>query len=474
MPTDPFRSSEDKLRRDGAAPALVDAFRRSLQRLLSGETGLIAEASIEPVPDLPRLSDLAGRAAAGQAALPRTLVIKLNGGLGTGMGLDRAKSLLPVKDGLTFLDIIARQVLHLRRQYRAPLPVLFMNSFSTERDTLAALAAYPDLAGPAGLPLSFQQHRVPKLRADTREPVSWPADPEKEWCPPGHGDLYPALVTSGLLRKLRDAGFRHAFVSNADNLGATLDLAVLGHFAESGAPFLMEVTARTEADRKGGHLARLPDGRLLLRESAQCPPAEAESFQDIRRHRYFNTNNLWLNLEALDEHLQRTGGTPDLPVIINRKTVDPRDAASPAVVQLETAMGAALSVFAGAQALDVPRTRFAPVKTTDDLLALWSDAFVLTEDHRLVLHSDRGGLPPVVKLEGRHYKLWPDFQSRFPEGAPALRQCRTLTVSGDVVFGPGVRIQGDVELRNSTGQSIRIAHRAFDGSPPLVVDLESP
>lgn len=471
MPNDPVPLALRKLERDGAAPALIHSFRRNMQHLLDGETGLLPESALEPVPTLPVLADLDASAGAGGTALPHTLVIKLNGGLGTGMGLERAKSLLPVKDGLTFLDIIARQVLRLRSVHGAAVPVLFMNSFSTERDTLEALAAYPDLPGPASLPLSFLQHRVPKLRADTHEPVSWPADPEKEWCPPGHGDLYTALVATGLLRRLLDAGFRHAFVSNADNLGATLDLSILGWFAESGAPFLMEVTARTEADRKGGHLAKRRGGGLLLRESAQCPPAEAEQFQDIHRHRYFNTNNLWLNLEALEAHVRSTGGTPDLPVIINRKTVDPRDPASPAVVQLETAMGAALSVFKGALALDVPRTRFAPVKTTDDLLVLWSDAFVLTEDFRLMLHADRHGVPPNVKLDSRFYKLWPDFQSRFASGAPSLLPCRSLTVTGDVSFGHHVYTQGDVELRNTTGKQAHVSHRSFGGDAPEVIDV---
>jgi UTP--glucose-1-phosphate uridylyltransferase len=471
MAPDALVQAEAKLRQDGAAPALVDSFRRSMERLLAGETGLIPEEAIEPVPTLPRLDDLADRAADGEAALPRTLVLKLNGGLGTGMGLDRAKSLLPVKDGLSFLDIIARQILHLRQRHEAPLPVLFMNSFSTERDTLAALAAYPTLAGPAALPLSFQQHRVPKLRADTHAPVQWPADPEKEWCPPGHGDLYTALVTSGLLRRLLAAGFRYAFVSNADNLGATLDLAVLGYFAKQAAPFLMEVTARTEADRKGGHLARRKGGGLLLRESAQCPSDEMERFQDIRRHRYFNTNNLWLNLEALDAHLRRTGGTPDLPVIINRKTVDPRDPTSPAVVQLETAMGAALSVFEGALALDVPRTRFAPVKTTDDLLALWSDAFVLTEDFRLVLHADRHGTPPNVRLDPRFFRLWPDFQDRFPAGAPSLLHCQALAVAGDVSFGRNIILRGRVELRNEGMKPVQVSDREWGGPEPTLLKL---
>jgi len=69
------------------------------------------------------------------------------------------------------------------------------------------------------------------------------------------------------------------------------------------------VTRRTAADRKGGHLARrTADGRLLLREVAQCPDADLESFQDISRHKYFNTNSLWLRLDALKAQLAADAG----------------------------------------------------------------------------------------------------------------------------------------------------------------------
>jgi UTP--glucose-1-phosphate uridylyltransferase len=438
-------SALEKLRRDGASPSLEAAFSRAFARVAGGENGLIPEADLAPVPTLPSLADAAAHRAAGLAALSQSVMIKLNGGLGTGMGLDKAKSLLPVKNGLTFLDLIARQVLHLRATYGIPLPLLMMNSFSTEADTIAALSRYPELAQQA-VPLSFRQNRIPKLRVDTLAPAAWPADPDKEWCPPGHGDLYAALAGSGMLERLLGSGFRYAFVSNADNLGAGLDPDILGYLAATGAPFLMEVTARTAVDRKGGHLAARKGGGFLLRESAQCPPDEADLFQDIERHRYFNTNNIWIDLDALARFMEETGGPPDLPVIVNRKTIDPRDPASTPVVQLETAMGAALAVLPGATALDVPRARFAPVKTTDDLLALWSDAYILGPDARITLDPRRGGAPPTVKLDPSFYKLWPDFVARFPEGAPSLVECESFTVQGDVRFGAGVVARGRVVI----------------------------
>lgn len=453
MTIEPLEAALRRLEHDHAPPALKATFTHQLRRVMAGESGLIAEAEIEPVTELPTLESLDRYRAAGEKALSAVAIIKLNGGLGTSMGLDKAKSLLPVKPGLSFLEILSRQVRHLRKQHGIALPLVLMNSYSTEVDSLSALADDTELLeGQPGVPLSFLQNRVPKLRADTLEPVLWPDDHALEWCPPGHGDLYTALASTGLLDLLLQKGLRYAFVSNSDNLGATLDPVLLGYLADRKRPFLMEVTARTEADRKGGHLARRVGGGFLLRESAQCPAADSASFQDIGRHRFFNTNNLWLDLVALRAYMDRTGQPPALPVMVNRKTVDPRDPHSTPVLQLETAMGAALGVFEGAEAVCVPRTRFAPVKTTDDLLALWSDAYLLDEHAHLRLHPRRHLVPPVVKLDPRFYKMWPDFQQRFPHGAPSLLDCRSLTVEGDVLFATGITLKGEVRIRNTKAE----------------------
>ncbi len=127
----------------------------------------------------------------------------------------------------------------------------------------------------------------------------------------------------------------------------------------------------------------------MLREIAQTPDDDVDSFQDVSRHRFFNTNTLWVNLRALGALMDERDGVLGLPMIVNRKTVDPGDAGSPAVIQLETAMGAAIDVFDGAAAVRVPRARFAPVKTTDDLLVVRSDAYVLTDDARVVVSPER-------------------------------------------------------------------------------------
>jgi len=350
--------------------------------------------------------------------------------------------------------VIALQVQSLRAETGARLPLVLMNSFRTREDSLARLARHPGLAG--DLPPDFLQHKVPRVRVDDLSPVSWPADPEAEWCPPGHGDLYTALVTSGMLERMLAAGYRFAFVSNADNLGATLDPDVLGWLAREEIPFLMEVADRTEADRKGGHLARARrGGALLLRESAQCPESDRAAFQDVSRHRYFNTNTLWLDLRALEKALALHDGVLGLPMIRNEKAVDAKDPDAPRAYQLETAMGAAIAVFAEARALRVPRTRFAPVKTTDDLLVVRSDAYSLSPRGELQPAVPPEALP-LVDLDPAFFGHIDAFDGRFPAGPPSLRRCRTLRVRGDVRFGRDVVVEGRVELD-------------AEGRPPLAV-----
>jgi UTP--glucose-1-phosphate uridylyltransferase len=431
----------DKMRAEGLPDIAVEAFARYERRLREGEQGTLPESELEPLDELPDAERLP---ASDGAALDRAVVLKLNGGLGTSMGMTRAKSLLEVKDGLSFLDIIVRQVLHLRERHGARIPLVLMNSFATRDDTLAALERYPELQVDE-LPLDFLQGKVPKLLEDTFEPVEWPADPSLEWAPPGHGDVYTSLATSGMLEALLERGHRYLFLSNSDNLGAVLDPRILDWFASEGLPFLSESTDRLEGDRKGGHLARRrSDGQLVLRETAQTPDEDKEAFEDVTRHRYFNCNNIWVDLRVLERTLSEQGGVLELPMIVNRKTVDPNDPSSPGVVQLETAMGAAIGVFEGAAALRVPRSRFAPVKTTDGLLVVRSDAYSLEDDWTVRPVNEQ---IPLVELDPDHYKLLNDFERRFANGPPSLVDCRRLTVEGDVKFGHDVIVRGEVTVR---------------------------
>ncbi len=437
-----LQQARDKMVAEGVNDAAIDVFEHYYRELEAGATGLIREATIEPLTDPPMLEDVEIDEAVAREAIGRTVLIKLNGGLGTSMGMAKAKSLLPVRDGKSFLDLIVDQVRSARARYDARLPVLFMNSFNTRDDTLAALAGYDDLAVD-GLPLDFLQSQEPKLRADDLTPVQWPQDPRLEWCPPGHGDLYPSLLSTGVLQSLVDAGFRYASVSNSDNLGAGPDATLAGWFAASGAPYAAEVCRRTAMDRKGGHLAvRRQDGQLILRDTAQTAPEEMDYFTDEHRHPFFHCNNLWFDLEVLLRVLTERRGVLKLPLIRNAKTVDPKDSATPEVIQIESAMGAAVEVFEGAQAICVPRRRFLPVKTTNELLLLRSDAYEVTDDGGLTLTVAPA---PVVELSSAFKKIG-DFDARFPVGVPSLKEASSLRVDGDWTFGRATVVTGEATL----------------------------
>lgn len=440
-----FDAIEQKMQAAGLSDAAVNAFRHSVEVLVSERSMMIPESDIVPAQDVAEWEELvAATPEADAELLAQAVLVKLNGGLGTSMGLQKAKSLLEIKPGVTFLDLIVRQVKSLRERAGYPVNLLLMNSFSTAADTMEHLSRYTEggFADPAQVEMI--QNRVPKLLTDSLEPAEFPENPDLEWCPPGHGDLYPAMVGSGWLDKLLAAGVKYAFVSNSDNLGAQLDTRFLRWFAESGAPFVMEVTRRTEADKKGGHLAvRRSDGQPLLREVAQCPEEDVPAFQDISRHRYFNTNNLWIRLDALKALMEKHGGVMPLPVIRNVKTLDPRNASTPGVYQLETAMGAALECFPGARAVCVPRSRFFPVKTCSDLLLLRSDAVVIDEAGAMALAPECGGEAPVVLLDAKTYKLVDSLDSL---GVPSLKNVKRLVVKGVHRFADGEPLSGEVEI----------------------------
>jgi UTP--glucose-1-phosphate uridylyltransferase len=426
----------------GIQGAALAALCRRLRQLGEQDAGLLPGEVLEPLAHLPRLDELP-EPSPGQArdVLGRLVIVKLNGGLGTSMGLSGPKSLLQVKPGASFLDVLARQVLALRERHSARLPLVLMNSVVTRDPSLKMLHRYENLGVP-GLPPDFLQGREPKIGAGDFRPVHWPADPELEWCPPGHGDIYPALAESGTLGALLGAGLRYAFVSNSDNLGALADARIAAWLAAEQVPFALEAVRGTPADRKGGHLACYQD-RLVLRETAQVPDGDV-SFTDVERWRWYNTNNIWIDLRALQNLQAADPAAPDLPLIVNRKTVDPRDPESTSVIQLESAMGAAIGSIPGARAVHVPRSRFAPVKTTDDLLLVRSDAYELTSDGQM--RPRFSGQEPVVTLDENYYRLLPDFEQRFPAGAPPLRRCHRFDVEGDVTFGADVIAVGEVRV----------------------------
>ena len=455
--TERFLPFAKKMADEGISSLVIDTFGFYYDKLIRGERGILSRKDIVPIAkgEIADAEILERFTEEGCQAIKETVIIKLNGGLGTSMGLSKAKSLIEVKDGLNFLDIIARQILTHGEKHGANISLVLMNSFKTEQDSKKFLDRYPDLA--FDIPLSFLQHKFPKVLKEDFSPGNWPIDPDCEWNPSGHGDIYLALITSGMLDKLLNKGYKYAFISNSDNLGAVMDEAILGYFASHDFPFMMEVAERTRADTKGGHLARLrqTDG-LILREIAQCPEEEIEEFQDITMYRYFNTNNIWVNLLFLKDRLKKAGNILELPVIINPKRIDPRDNSSAEVYQIETAMGSAISVFERATAIRVPRTRFAPVKKCQDLLALWSNCYVMTEDSRIIQNPDRGFGTIKIDLDDRYYKKIDQLKERFPHGAPSLIDCESLRIEGNVYFGKGVVIKGDVDINSPSSSKVSI------------------
>jgi len=461
-----FTLFRDKMEQATVNEAAIKSFEHNYQSLVNQETGMISEDSITPVSDLTDLNSLSSsNTKFSPELLAKTVVIKLNGGLGTSMGLQKAKSLLPVKDDSTFLDIIVEQISYLRKSTGAQVKFLLMNSFSTSEDTLDHLEQYEDINLSKAEDVEMMQNQIPKINAKTLEPATNKENPSTEWCPPGHGDLYAAIAGSGWLDKLLNEGVKYAFVSNSDNLGATLDPRILSYFAESNTPFLMEVTRRTEADKKGGHLAiRTSDNQLLLREVAQCPDEDLDSFQNIETHQFFNTNSLWINLDALKDALQKHGGSLPLPMIKNSKTIDPRDKKSTPVYQLETAMGAAIECFPGASAICVPRSRFAPVKSTSDLFALRSDAYDTTEDGRIALIPSREGKPPVINLSD-DYKMVDILEGL---GNPSLKDAAKITINGLVRFTENVTIKGNVTFTNECSETKWIASGTYQNEDVIL------
>lgn len=435
-------AATQKMLEAGVPQPAIDTFAHYYGQLVAGATGMIPEDTVDPLCDVDRAAEVTAQVSDDEKrrAASQTVVIKLNGGLGTSMGMDRAKSLLPVHGDRTFLDLTVAQVLHVRAELDVQLPLVFMNSFATDADTLAALAAY-DLEVD-GIPLRFLQSQEPKLRADDLTPVEWAADPALEWCPPGHGEVYSALASSGVLSALLDAGIRYAAISNSDNLGASPDPAMMAWFAATGAPYAAEICRRTPQHVKGGHLVvRRSDGRLILREIAQTPEGDRRAAADLERHRYFHTNNLWLDLRRVADVVRERNGVLGLPLIVNPKTVDPTDPESTRVLQVESAMGAAIEVFEGAVAIEVDLSRFQPVKTTSDLLLMRSDVFELTASARLEARTQ----VPHVTLDPRFYATVAQLDARIPY-PPSLRGARSLTVEGEWIFGRDVVVAGDVLL----------------------------
>lgn len=468
-----FELSASKMRDAGMSDTAIAQFSHLYEVWRNNEKGsFIREHDVEQIKTVPSFHEIYETIDHDKAvkAFAKTAFIKLNGGLGTSMGLSCAKSLLPVRRHkarqMRFIDIIIGQVLTARQRLGVDLPLILMNSFRTSKDTLQVLKRNRKFVQ-NDIPVEIIQHQEPKILAQTGEPVSYPEDPTLEWCPPGHGDLYSTIWESGILDKLSECGFSYLFISNSDNLGARPSRTLAQYFENTHAPFMIEVAKRTQADRKGGHIVRdIETGRMLLREMSQVNPEDKRSAQSINKHPYFNTNNIWIRIDALKKMLKKYNGVLPLPVICNNKTVDPTNPESAKVVQLETAMGAAVSLFDDAICVEVDRMRFLPVKTTNDLFIMRSDRFHLTDSYEM---EDGNYIFPDIDLDPRYYRNIDDFNERFPYSVPALAAAKSVTIKGDWTFGNQVSMFADAVLQDS-GEPNYVPNGGFVGPQGIEPD----
>ncbi len=380
----------------------------------------------------------------GLRLLKNVAVIKLNGGRSTTMGGNVPKCILTAKDGYSYLEIICRQIECFRRLNKCCIPLALMNSFFTNGPTL-------DLLSQIGFEaVNFVQNRVPRLLTDNLVPLD--LGNHEDWAPPGHGDVFESLVDSGVMKTLLDSGIKWAFISNLDNLAATIAPWILGLVAKEKIQFLLEVTPRTQEDCKGGTLV-VRNGALELVEIAQVSDQDKPLFMDIENFKVFNTNNVWVDLETTNKLLDSRRF--DLPIIQNKKVIKGHS-----VVQLETAMGAAISSFEDSRGLVVGRDRFFPTKKLEDLFVLQSDACVLDSSFNVCRNPERPvelSFRPLVRFHRSFLDSPLEFSKRFeaPETVSLLK-AEALTVAGDVYFERNVRIEGMVSIEPKAGVHYRI------------------
>eukprot|EP01101_Sappina_pedata_P009179 TRINITY_DN5274_c0_g1_i1.p1 TRINITY_DN5274_c0_g1~~TRINITY_DN5274_c0_g1_i1.p1 ORF type:complete len:501 (+),score=227.13 TRINITY_DN5274_c0_g1_i1:40-1503(+) len=377
--------------------------------------------------------------------LSKLCVIKLNGGLGTTMGCTGPKSIIEVTKNQTFLDLTVKQIEKLNKDFGTKVPLILMNSFNTHDESLKIVSKYKHQEI-----FMFNQSCYPRIYKDSLLPVPSNFNDEKSsWYPPGHGDIYEAFYNSGLMTTLAERGIEYAFISNIDNLGATVDFNILNHMVSAECEFIMEVTDKTRSDVKGGTLIDY-EGKAHLLEIAQVAPENVDEFKSIKKFKIFNTNNLWVNIPAI-KRLVEANEMRDMDVIINNKSVNGK-----AMIQLERASGAAIQFFKGSIGVNVSRSRFLPVKSTSDLFMLQSNLYTLA-DGSMVMNPKRTATFPTVphiKL-GESFSKVSDFLRRF-KGIPDILELDHLTVSGDVTFGEGVILRGTVIIVANHGSRIDI------------------
>jgi UTP--glucose-1-phosphate uridylyltransferase len=432
------------LKSKGVRNLAIEIFIHNLEKLISNSSSYIKSEDIKPVEQTDGVYDEDFNLNQDYRYLEemkKVAVIKLNGGLGTSMGLEGPKSQLIVKNDLNFIEITCNQIQKIRDIYNIQVPLIFMNSFNTNEETLQNLSKihFQNI----NLPSCFNENKSPKLKKINFNneveyiPAKFPVNPNLEWAPPGHADIYPSLLESGLLDELIDKNYEFIFVSNVDNLGASLNLNIFKKIFDLNSDFVMEVALRTKNDNKGGHLA-LQNKKLILREVSQVSNEDIEDFQNYKKYKFFNTNSIWIKTKSLKELLIKNNGILDLPLIVNQKNIDPADSTSENIIQLETAMGSAISLFNNAKTILVPSKRFIPVKNTNNLLFLLSDLVKVLPNYEL---EPIRSIP--IDLNPKYYKNVGSFYDRFRE-IPSLINCNSLKILTDKYFTKKEILEGDI------------------------------
>lgn len=294
----------------------------------------------------------------------KVAILKLNGGLGTSMKCNGPKSLMVAKDKYTFLDIIINN--SILNNYL----LILMNSFNTHEQTINYISK--NYTHHLDNILMFNQSVHPRILKSNNLPLEM--NHVNNCTPPGHGDILLSLYRSNVLTKLKSMNIEYIFISNADNLCGTYDNKLFNDIYNSNVDFAIELTRKTENDKKGGILIHYNNVDTMF-EIAQCEPSTINKFMDINEFKYFNTNNIWIKVDSIIQFIESNENCNEflnhIDLIINYKNLSNGEPC----IQLEYALGGLVKFFTNTKYYIVNRDRFAPIKTNDNLFELNSDKF---------------------------------------------------------------------------------------------------
>ena len=367
--------------------------------------------------------------------LDKCAVLKLNGGLGTTMGCNGPKALVEIRDNINFLEATIQQLYHYNTENKCNIPLILMNSFNTEDETHEYISKY--LNNRINI-TSFTQNKFLKIDANTCLPIAKSLNVDKNmFYPPGHGDMFQSIKSSGMLDKLLSQGIKYIFISNIDNLGATFDNSILNYMIKHNYDFIMELTNKTINDTKGGTVIRY-NNQLNLLEASQVPKDKINEFSAIK---LFNTNNIWINLEAIK--LLDTNSI-NLDIIVNHNMYNNTN-----IIQLETAVGSAIKYFHSC-CINVPRTRFMPVKSSIDLFLLRSCFYELKNGYlKKIIDKPL----PIINLPDS-YKMIDCFE-KYIKYIPDISKLNKLYINkGYIKFSNNKSICGDIIIENLNDNDI--------------------